>query len=275
MVAALVAGCSAVPPAQGVHDPNEPRNRAIHAFNKDLDRRVLRPVTGGAGGDSARARPVARGLANLGDTLDEPSNVVNGLLQGRLGTAGSAGLRFAVNVTLGLGGLFDPATALGIARQNTDFGETLHVWGLAEGPYQELPLLGPSTRRDTVGKLADLAANPLNFVLEPRGVLAAYVVMALASVADRGRFGDTVDEILYESADSYAQVRLMYLQNRRFELARNAGRDPGALAAAADDPYADPYDAAGDPYADDPYSDPYADPYSDPYFDPYEDPYDP
>jgi phospholipid-binding lipoprotein MlaA len=123
-----------------------------------------------------------------------------------------------VNATLGLGGILDVASDLGLAEDSSDFGETLHVWGLPEGAYLELPLFGPSTERDAVGDVVDLFTNPLDYVLPPRPRQAKTAVRIVAKVGERGEFSDTVDSILYDSADSYAQLRLIYLQNRRFDL---------------------------------------------------------
>ncbi|MFI0396645.1 MlaA family lipoprotein [Paracoccus jiaweipingae] len=213
----------------------QPLNRRIHAFNVGLDKHVLRPVArpfkgGGDGGGEPGVLVVA---GNVSANLSLPGKVVNHLLQGRPGPALRNSLRFAVNTTLGLGGIMDPAgQEFALAEQDTDFGETLHVWGVPEGAYIELPLLGPSTLRDAAGKVVDVALDPLSPHLNPdqkRGKLALKV---LSKAGKRARFGDTVDSILHDSADSYAQARLMYLQHRRHEL----GQDSQEI-----DPYDDPY----------------------------------
>jgi phospholipid-binding lipoprotein MlaA len=166
--------------------------------------------------------------------------VVNGVLQGRPGPALQNTLRFVVNTTIGVGGLFDPARAMGIEGKPTDFGETLHVWGLPEGAYQELPLFGPSTDRDTVGAIVDLAMNPVRLAFPGRAGDAATVASFASTLGDRYRYSDTVDSILYDSADSYAQARLLYLQNRRYELGQTGGTTDGSDAVFVD-PYEDPY----------------------------------
>jgi phospholipid-binding lipoprotein MlaA len=144
--------------------------------------------------------------------------VANGLLQGDITGMGTNAMRFLINTTVGIGGLFDPAGAIGLAEESTDFGETLAVWGVPEGAYFVLPLFGPSTERDAVGTLVDLLFDPLQSV----GTMAQIDYATGAKIADRaisrGAFMDTIDSILYESADSYAVARLTYLQNRRFEL---------------------------------------------------------
>ncbi|MEM8592882.1 MAG: MlaA family lipoprotein, partial [Pseudomonadota bacterium] len=108
-------------------------------------------------------------------------------------------------------------------EQDTDFGETLHVWGVSEGDYLELPLLGPSTTRDFLGTVVDFLIDPLNPVIDSPESYYALGARGASGLNARNRFGDSIDSVLYESADSYAQARLIYLQNRRFELSRNAG----------------------------------------------------
>ena len=179
----------------------------------------------------------------MGSNLSLPGKVVNSLLQGRPGPATRNFFRFAVNSTLGIGGMFDPAGSdFGLPEEDTDFGETLAVWGVPEGAYVELPVLGPSTQRDAVGKVVDLAIDPLWSILQTdRQRALAFGLRAGAKAGDRARFGDTVDSVLRDSADSYAQTRLIYLMHRRHDL----GEESSDI-----DPYADPYaDAAAiDPY---------------------------
>ncbi len=221
--AAVLAGCTAPAPPAEPYDPNEQDNRAIHAFNKSVDQAFVGPAANTYG--SILPEPVRAGVSNFAANLDTPGDVVNSVLQGRIGPAAENTLRFAINTTVGLGGLFDPARALGVNGRPTDFGETLHTWGAGEGAYAELPFLGPSTSRDTAGKLADLALNPLRLVLPTAEANVATAVGAASTLGDRYRFGDTIDSILYESADSYAQARLLYLQNRRFELGQTVSED--------------------------------------------------
>jgi phospholipid-binding lipoprotein MlaA len=235
--AAFLAGCAA-PPATGINDPDEAQNREVHAFNRAVDRTLFKPASGAYGG--VVPEPVRQGVSNFAGNLDLPGDVVNNVLQGRLGKAAENTLRFAINTTIGIGGLFDPARALGVNGDPTDFGETLHVWGAAEGAYHELPFLGPSTDRDTMGALVDFALNPVRLAF-PDDAGAATTAAAVAStLGDRYRFSGTFDSILYDSADSYAQARLLYLQNRRFELGQEAGTD------GTGDDFVDPYE---DPYA--------------------------
>lgn len=260
LAVAGLAACGAAPSGDGFNDPFEPTNRKIHAFNKGVDRALVGPASKGFGGVP---EPVKRAVGNVADTLDLPGDIANNLLQLRLVAAAENTLRFAANLTFGLGGTIDIASELGLPENPTDFGETLHVWGVGEGPYVELPLAGPSTVRDTVGSVVDVALNPVRLALPKKEATAATVLKLMSRLGDRDRFSDTVDSLLYDSADSYAQARLLYLQNRRFELGK-----AGSGAAANDDGFIDPYaDAPGDASA------PRAAPADDGFIDPYEDPY--
>lgn len=228
----LLAACSAPPDGDGTHDPLEPMNRRVHAFNVGLDSHVIKPLSGGMDDDGQPgiASHVVRVIGNFGDNLAEPGKAVNHLLQGRPEPAIKTGFRFAVNSTLGLAGFLDPATAdFALPEQDTDFGQTLAVWGVGEGPYLELPLLGPSTLRDGFGKVVDLVADPMGAVLNRDQRIIGFGARLAGKAGERGEYGDTVDSILYDSADSYAQTRLIWLQHRRHELGQEGDEiDPYA-----------------------------------------------
>ncbi|MEE4188422.1 MAG: VacJ family lipoprotein [Roseobacter sp.] len=238
----VAAGCAtSQDPAtrtDGINDPYEAQNRSIHAFNKGLDKNLVRPVSKGY---AAVVPPEIRDTVNnFSDNLSMPGIAINSLLQGDLRGVGVATTRFVMNSTLGLAGFFDPATDLNVPQHDTDFGETLAVWGFGEGAYIEMPIFGPSTQRDAVGFVTDIFTNPLTFVTintSPEQYIPP-TARAGSWLNDRDRLGTAIDSVLYESADSYAQSRSIYLQNRRFEL---EGSSP-----EAEDPYLDPYD---DPYA--------------------------
>jgi len=239
--AALVAlaGCGAATlPGEGViNDPSEAQNRAVFDFNVAADRTVVRPVSVGAA--AVLPQPVRQGIGNFASNLDQPRYVVNNLLQLRFEEALQNTWRFAINSTVGLGGLLDPASGIGLYEAETDFGETLHVWGAPEGAYVVLPILGPSTSRDTVGLVVDRAMNPVRFFIDTPESYYLSTVNIGNAVNTRYRFGDTIDELYYESADGYAAARILYLSNRRFE-----------LRGEAQDDYFDPYtDSYEDPNA--------------------------
>lgn len=247
----VACGPATLPPGDQIADADEARNRAAHEINVALDRALLDPTAQAYG--NTLPEPIRDGVSNFASNLSQPGYVVNNILQLRLGDAAQNTLRFALNSTIGVAGLFDVATAMGVPEESTDFGETLHIYGVGEGDYVVHPVLGPSTTRDTVGMVVDFALNPLRHYVdapESRYQTAAGIGAGLNA---RYNFDTTIDSVLYESADSYTQLRSLYLQQRRFELGGanpydNA--DPAAAAAAVA-------------------ADPNYDPYSDPYFDPY------
>ncbi len=230
LMGAVLGGCARASDPLTTNDPIEPFNRQVHAFNRSVDKAVLRPVSRSTKGGGEGAARIGDFASNLG----KPGDIVNNILQLRLIKATENTLRFGMNTVFGVGGLFDVATAAGMPLNDTDFGETLHIWGVGEGAYLELPFVGPSTERDLVGSLVDLAIDPLSR-LPRRERLAATAAKVAATIGDRGRYSETVDSVLYDSADSYAQARLLYLQNRRYQLGQTA--DDAAFV----DPYEDPY----------------------------------
>jgi len=244
---AIVAACARPDPSaptRDVFDPYEEQNRAVHEFNRGLDRALVRPVAKGY--SSAIPDDIETVIVRFSSNLSLPSDVVNNALQLNMRRAIEDTARLVVNTTVGLGGFFDPASEMGMpAASDTDFGETLHVWGGREGAYVELPVLGPSTERDTWGIAVDLFTNPISYVFDRPESLIGTGAGVAAGLSKRDRFSDTIDAILYESADSYAQSRSIYLQNRRFELggtAANVYTDPYDDALGGTSSLEDPYD---------------------------------
>lgn len=234
---AFLAACAAeCPPAGQIWDPYETQNRETHEMNKALVAAVSGDAAGGEPG------PLGKAVSNVGHNLGLPRMVVNSVLQGRPEPALKNTLRFAVNSTIGVAGLFDPAGHwFNLTEEETDFGETLHVWGVREGAYMELPLIGPSTERDTVGRIVDVAIDPVGHLLRGNDRVASVVLRFGAKIVDSQRYAATTNSILFDSTDSYTQSRLLYLQNRRHQLANQEELD-----AESFDPYEDPY---LDPYA--------------------------
>ena len=230
----VLAACSTSGTIDGtepnISDPFESVNRGVHGVNKGLDRVILRPASQVY--DVITPDPAERHIGNATANLGEPASAVNKLLQGDIGGALKATGRFGINTTLGILGLFDPASQVGLTPDPTDFGETLYKWGVGEGPYVELPVLGPATSRGAVGRVVDFVINPLNTLVpapESNYILAARGVEIIDL---RKKLGETVDTILYRSADSYSVARQSYLDNRRRTL-------KGALDAEdLDDPFA-------------------------------------
>ena len=156
----VLAACAQTDPSVGFADPYENGNRKMHEFNKGLDTTVIRPVATAYG--TVLPRPIRQGVSNIASNLGEPGNVVNNVLQGRVEDALHNTTRFLFNSTIGIAGTFDVASAMGLEERETDFGETLHVWGAQEGAYLEVPFVGPSTERDAIGKAVDIVLNPID-----------------------------------------------------------------------------------------------------------------
>ncbi len=211
-------------------DPYEDANRAIHKFNKGLDKNLLKPASEVYGG--AVPSPVRKGVSNAVTNINEPLAFINHSLQGDFDDAGATFARFAVNTVFGFGGLLDIGTDAGIIERPTDFGETLAVWGVREGAYIELPVFGPSSERDLAGRVVDLAMNPTRYVLSS----TEQQVLTGATVADvlntRHEFASVINALLYESADSYSAARIAYLQNKARSLGGGLSEDD------LEDPYA-------------------------------------
>ncbi len=239
-----LAGLSACGPgevAYGDSDPFEDVNRAMHGVNKGLDSVVLRPVATVYG--TVFPEPVILGIDNFASNASLPGSVVNDVLQADFDSAANNFARFLVNTTLGVGGIFDLASAMDLHARDSDFGETLHVWGATEGAYLELPVIGPSTGRDTVGTIVDFFLNPIRNVLPREGVRVVAGAGWASRASDRYRFRDTIDSILYDSTDSYRQLRMSYLDSRRFTLGGG-----NVLDGDSSEWQNDPYDF--DPYAE-------------------------
>jgi phospholipid-binding lipoprotein MlaA len=232
----LLGGCASAPPqgrtADGFNDPFEAQNRKVHAFNKGLDKAILRPsATAYAAVMPQEARAL---VSNASRNLGLPSVAVNSLLQGDLDGVGLTTSRFLINSTIGLGGLFDPASEFRIPSHDTDFGETLAVWGAPQGAYMELPFFGPTSERAAWGTLVDLMIDPLDYEFDASEKAIRSTAGLLSGLGARAQFTNSIDSVLYDSEDSYAQSRLFYLENRKFQLGTTE-------ESAEDDPYEDPY----------------------------------
>ena len=154
-------------------------------------------------------------IANILKNLGEPLNLVNNLAQGKFERAGSTLTRFAINSTIGVGGIFDAATYWGYERTPEDFGQTLASWGLGEGPFLMLPLLGPSNPRDAVGFGVDLVADPMGFLLTDEAGLARSIT---SGISQRAAYLDELESVESTSVDFYAALRELYRQYRATEI---------------------------------------------------------
>ena len=217
---AALAGCASGAAQQVagdglIADPYESTNRAIHGFNKAADRVALRPAAQVY--EAATPGLVKHLLGNAANHLSLPSEAVQGALRGDLRSAAISTGRFGVNTVAGAGGLLDPATEFGLPRQPEDFGRTLAAWGAPEGPYVELPLLGPSTARDTAGHIGGALLDPVGWIAPAIGSGYAAIppaATAVSAVQFRAENMDSLDTVL-DSADSYAVAKSLWLQQRR------------------------------------------------------------
>ena len=211
---------------QQANDPLEPMNRVSFAFNDNLNRFVFRPF------DKfyrwALPEAVRTGIHNFSMNLNQPCYFVNALLQGDIDGSAQILGRFFTNTTLGIGGVFDVATDLGIGAPRKDFGQTLYTWGVKEsGPYLVLPVLGPSNVRDTTGIVADLFIDPVDWTLpksEKHLLLYRYAIWSIDRI-------DSTSDLLWNldqsSVDPYAALRTMYQQNRKKILEGDSQKDSG------------------------------------------------
>jgi phospholipid-binding lipoprotein MlaA len=232
-----LAGCASTP--SGKSDPRDPWerfNRASFKFNDSLDRAFLRPVAKGY--VKVTPRVVRTGLSNALSNLDTVTTIVNGALQGKMKQAGRDSARFLLNSTLGLGGLFDPASAAGLENNDEDFGQTLGKWGVESGPYLMLPMLGPSTLRDTFARLPDQFTSPVNYLEDDS---TRYIIRAFDLLDLRADLL-SLDEQLARSYDRYAFVRNAYLQRREFKVKDGNVEDQSLELEAefSDDPTVEP-----------------------------------
>ncbi len=245
MVTALGACATTSPRAGGddtQNDPFEPVNRDIFAVNTAIDHAVIRPIA------SAYRDLLPEGLRDhirtILDNMHEPLVFLNNVLQGRGEAAGISYNRFVINTTLGLGGIFDRAADFGLKRQTGDFGQTLYAWGVQDGPYIVLPLLGPSNFRDALGLGVDAYASPVGHIgadiTRRKVALSAGVVNGTDL---RSRNIESLDSIEANSLDFYAYLRSAWRQDRQVTLrdVRDTAPfdelvDPGASGGTPADP---------------------------------------
>lgn len=231
---------SAGPPARGapiaaapatVNDPWEGVNRRLYRFNHTLDRVVLRP--GVVFYHHATPTPIRRGLHNVLVNMTHPVIIINDALQLKPRRFATSLGRFVVNSTVGVGGVFDVATHAGLAYHNDDFGLTLARYGVASGPYVFVPVLGPSTVRDLVGRGVDAYADPLNSVRYDGREVLAPTRAVLGGIDARDQVDPLLKDIDRSATDPYATIRSAYLQNRAAE-ARGAATSAANVKALPD-----------------------------------------
>jgi phospholipid-binding lipoprotein MlaA len=217
----LVSACAAAPrdASMPLSDPDEAMNRRVLAANQA----VLRPISEAV--QAVIPGPVHDRIHDLNSNLKEPRIFLNDLLQLRGEAAARTGARFIVNSTVGIGGLFDIAGRNGLPQESGDFGQTLFVWGVSEGPYVMQPYLGPATVRDAVGSVVDMVANPVGWLIGMQIALATTQVAVTAGTTSM----DAVDRLGQlktaedASIDFYSFIRSSYYQMRRAQLRQAVG----------------------------------------------------
>lgn len=218
----------AVADFRATNDPLEPLNRGMFFVHDGIDTLVLRPA---AEAYRILLPPQVRtAIRNVLANLRTPVILVNDVLQGDPHRAATTMGRFIVNTTVGIGGIFDRATDFGLLGHTEDFGQTMAVWGVPEGPYLFVPVLGPSNPRDLTGTAVDVAINPLTYLTGNETLEAISITRAgLTAVDAREAVIDPLDALRGGSIDYYAALRSAYRQRRVVEI-RN--QRPGASPAA-------------------------------------------
>jgi len=229
LVTVTLVGLSACSTTQGSHphDPLESWNRGVYKFNKAVDNTVAKPLAQGY--KAVTPDFIETGISNLFANINDIPNMLNNLMQGEFKRSASDLGRFLINSTLGVAGLWDHASKMGLEKHDEDFGQTLAVWGVDSGPYLMLPILGPSTVRDfgadlsgfVIGEVSeqdgdhwDWNSNPLKRIdhIPTRNLLL------LMELVDKRAGLLEFDDQLANAADEYAFVRDVYLQNRKFKV---------------------------------------------------------
>jgi phospholipid-binding lipoprotein MlaA len=224
----VLAGCATIPPspeALAANDPYEQTNRKILKLNAEIDQHFVIPTVrrylllvpeGGR-----------RGVHNFLGNLSLPTIFVNDMLQGELSRAGKSMWRLTINSTVGIGGFWDPASKIGIAGHGEDFGQTLAVWGVKEGPYLVLPFFGPSNPRDATGLLVDTAMDPTNQIPFKQHIWWAAGREYFTLLDLKSQTYQTVQGIQRSSVDYYSSLRNFYRQfrNEQIRNGRNQAQD--------------------------------------------------
>jgi phospholipid-binding lipoprotein MlaA len=206
---ALLSGC-ATGPAANPHDPIEPFNRGVYKFNDTVDRAVVRPAA--TVYRDVLPSPIRTGVSNFFYNLQDAWSVVNNTLQLKPEQAGNSLMRFGVNTVFGLGGVLDIASEMRIERSTEDFGQTLGRWGINTGPYLVLPLLGPSTLRDTLAMPIDTKGSPASHI---DNVATRNSVTALNLLNQRSRLLQASEMLDQVALDPYTFTRDAFMQRRR------------------------------------------------------------
>ncbi len=212
LAAALLTGCAGNQIVDGEvnPDPYEDTNRSFYRFNDALDKHIMTPVARNY--VKITPEPLRDGITNFFDNLEYLNVILHSFLQGKLGQGFSDLTRFVVNSTVGLGGLFDVATDMGLKENDEDFGQTLAVWGVEPGAYLYLPFLGPYTARNSPDLPGSYFTNPFAYISS----IFLLPVSALNLISDRANLLEATEFVEEASIDPYSFTREAYLQQRRY-----------------------------------------------------------
>jgi phospholipid-binding lipoprotein MlaA len=244
-----ISSCATKPPASDpdalaeyneTNDPLEPTNRVFYAINNGLDTVILKPVAQAY--RYAVPQPVRTGIHNVLVNLGTPVTLGNDILQAKPRRAGDTLMRFLINTTVGVVGVFDVADKWGYPAHDADFGITMALWGMPSGPFLFLPILGPSNPRDATGFGVDLAMDPFTWVGKGTAVTAIKWSKTVISAIDaRERVLDALDEIKKTALDPYATFRSLYRQHRESQISDTRNDTRATIPVWFDQPAATPH----------------------------------
>jgi phospholipid-binding lipoprotein MlaA len=213
LAAGLVTGCASAPEGNGDSgDPMEGMNRKFYNFNDTLDRNIFEPVARGY--VKVTPDPVRAGVSKFFNNANYLNVIANDLLQGKPTQLAQDTGRFVVNSTVGVGGLFDPATKLGMPEHDEDLGQTLGTYGVGEGAYLVMPMMGPNSLRDLPGTASSFLLNPINYLSFP----ITFPLGALAAINTRANLLEASSIRDQAALDPYTFVREAYRQQREFKI---------------------------------------------------------
>ena len=231
VIAIALAGCVTLPPntKPAPQDPWESWNRGVYKVNDKLDRAVAKPIAR----TYVRAvpAPARTGVSNFLSNLRTTTVMINDALQGKLGAAANDLARLVVNTTVGFGGLLDPATQMGLDKNDEDFGQTLGHWGVPPGPFLEVPFFGPSDTRDGPARIVDIFTGPTHYISNNWVSYGIYGVGLVDSRAGLLSLDDTLQKVF----DPYAFIRDAYLQRRAYLVSDGKVTDEVLVDPGADD----------------------------------------
>ncbi|HEY0182238.1 MAG TPA: MlaA family lipoprotein [Rhodopila sp.] len=252
-VVALLSGCATPPPAsdpealadfRATNDPLEPTNRVVYSINNGLDTVILRPAA--LAYRAVLPQPARNSIHNALGNMGAPVKLVNDMLEGKPRRAGDTAMRFLINTSVGVLGLFDVATDWGYPDHDASFGLTFALWDVPEGPYLFLPILGPSNPRDTLGYGLDVTSNPLIWIGQGAAVEALQASrIVIGGVDQRDRTDSFIETTKATAVDPYGTFRSVYRQYQKGKVQKIREDDratvpvwfPQAPASAASDPH--------------------------------------